>query len=201
MQFSLSARTVNVVVNTPAFQSGHPGSNPAGGIYFIVFVDFIYLYFFFSFIMWFIFIRVCNFVTRLAKHSSQKFDINTRNIQRGIFCCNLWWFIGVCNKAVEAYWLAIGRVWCVFSLSSFCLLVSVKIWSFLALRHRAKFIGGMGPVQKAMGRTLLYCFKAWGGYFFLQSPTMGRIHFSTTLKPMRRYLQKKMQLELYFSLK
>ena len=35
-------------------------------------------------------------------------------------------------------------------------------------RYRA-FIGGMGPVQKAMGRILFYCFKAWGGYFFAVS--------------------------------
>ena len=62
-------------------------------------------------------------MTRLVKHSSQKFDINMRNIHKGILSCNLW--------------------------------------------HRAKFIGGMGPVQKAMGRTLFfYCFKSWGGYFF-----------------------------------
>ena len=28
----------------------------------------------------------------------------------------------------------------------------------------------MGPVQKAMGRTIFfYCFKAWGGYFFAGS--------------------------------
>ena len=46
-----------------------------------------------------IFIRGCNFVTRIAKHSSHKFDINTRNIHKGIFS----WFVGVCNIAVEAY--------------------------------------------------------------------------------------------------
>ena len=39
----------------------------------------------------------------IAKHPSQKFDINTRNIHKGIFSCNLWWFVGVCNIAVEAY--------------------------------------------------------------------------------------------------
>ena len=27
-------------------------------------------------------------MTRIAKHSSQKFDINTRNIHKGIFSCN-----------------------------------------------------------------------------------------------------------------
>ena len=42
-------------------------------------------------------------MTRLAKHSSQKFDINTSNIHKGIFSCNLRWFVGVCNFAVEAY--------------------------------------------------------------------------------------------------
>ena len=42
-------------------------------------------------------------MTRLAKHSSQTFDINTRNIHKGIFSCNLWWFVGVCNIAIEAY--------------------------------------------------------------------------------------------------
>ena len=50
-------------------------------------------------------------MTRIAKHSSQKFNINTRNIHKGIFSCNLWWFTCVCNSAVEAYWLATGRVW------------------------------------------------------------------------------------------
>ena len=42
-------------------------------------------------------------MTRIAKHSNQKFDINTRNIHKSIFTCNLWWFVGVCNIAVEAY--------------------------------------------------------------------------------------------------
>ena len=36
-------------------------------------------------------------MTRVAKHSSQKFDINTRNIPKGIFSCNLWRFVDVCN--------------------------------------------------------------------------------------------------------
>ena len=71
------------------------------GYLFIVFVDFIF--FFFHLLCDLNFIRGCNFVTRLAKHSSQKFDINTRNIHKGIFSCNLWWFVGVCNIAVEAY--------------------------------------------------------------------------------------------------
>ena len=42
-------------------------------------------------------------MTRIAKHSSQKFDINTRNIHKDIFSCNLWWFVDVCNIAVEVY--------------------------------------------------------------------------------------------------
>ena len=42
-------------------------------------------------------------MTRIAKHSSPKFDVNTRYIHKGIFSCNLWWFVGVCNIAVEAY--------------------------------------------------------------------------------------------------
>ena len=82
-----------------------PGSNLAGGYLFIVFADFIFFFFFFFFHLLcdLIFIRGCNFVTRIAKHSSPKFDINTRNIHKGIFSCNLWWFVGVCNIAVEAY--------------------------------------------------------------------------------------------------
>ena len=42
-------------------------------------------------------------MTKIAKHSSQKFDINTRNIHKGIFSGNLWWFVSVCIIAVEAY--------------------------------------------------------------------------------------------------
>ena len=42
-------------------------------------------------------------MTRIAKHSSQKFYINTRAIHKSIFSCNLWWFVDVCNIAVEAY--------------------------------------------------------------------------------------------------
>ena len=42
-------------------------------------------------------------MTRIVKHSSPKFDINTRNIHKCIFSCNLLWFVGVCNIAVEAY--------------------------------------------------------------------------------------------------
>ena len=42
-------------------------------------------------------------MTRVAKHSSQTFNINTRNNHKDIFSCNLWWCVGVCNIAVEAY--------------------------------------------------------------------------------------------------
>ena len=38
-------------------------------------------------------------MTRIAKHSSHKFDINMKNIHKGIFS----WFVGICNIAVEAY--------------------------------------------------------------------------------------------------
>ena len=41
-------------------------------------------------------------MTRVAKHSSHTFNINTRN-DKAIFSCNLWWCVGVCNIAVEAY--------------------------------------------------------------------------------------------------
>ena len=85
-----------------AFQSEHPWFKSGWGYLFIVFVDFIFFFFFFL-LCDLIFIRGCNFVTRLAKQTSQKFDINTRNIHKGIFSCNLWWFVGVCNIAVEAY--------------------------------------------------------------------------------------------------
>ena len=40
---------------------------------------------------------------RIGKHCSPKFDINTRNIHKGIFSCNLWWFVCVCNIPVDAY--------------------------------------------------------------------------------------------------
>ena len=81
-----------------------PGSNLAGGggIYLSFLLTF-FFFFFFHLLCDLIFIRGCNFVTRIAKHSSPKFDSNTRNIHKGIFSCNLWWFVGVCNIAVEAY--------------------------------------------------------------------------------------------------
>ena len=88
------------MVSTPALQSGHPWFKSGLGYLFIVFVDFI---FFFHLLSDLIFIRGCNFVMRIANHSSQKFDINTRNTHKVIFSCNLWWFVGVCNIAVEAY--------------------------------------------------------------------------------------------------
>ena len=42
-------------------------------------------------------------MTRVAKHSSQTFNINTRNDHKCIFSCNLWWCVGICYIAVEAY--------------------------------------------------------------------------------------------------
>ena len=42
-------------------------------------------------------------MTRVAKHSSQTFNINTRNPHKGVFSCNLWWRVGVCNIAVATY--------------------------------------------------------------------------------------------------
>ena len=42
-------------------------------------------------------------MTKVAKHSNQKFNINTRKSHKDIFSCNLWWFVGVCNIGLEAY--------------------------------------------------------------------------------------------------
>ena len=42
-------------------------------------------------------------MTRIAQHSSQTCDIITRNIHKGIFSYNLWWFVGICNIAVGAF--------------------------------------------------------------------------------------------------
>ena len=42
-------------------------------------------------------------MTRVAKDSSQTFNINTRNNHKDIFSCNLGWCVGVCNIFVEAY--------------------------------------------------------------------------------------------------
>ena len=78
-----------------------PDSNLTGGIYLSFLLT--SFFFFFHLLCDLIFIRGCNFVTRIAKHSSPKFDINTRNIHKGIFSCNLWWFVCVCNITVEAY--------------------------------------------------------------------------------------------------
>ena len=74
-------------------------------------------------------------MARIAKYSNQKFDINTRNIHKGIFSCNLWWFAGVCNIAVEAYCLATGRIGVVFLYPLFvysCPTSLVKNMIFLA---------------------------------------------------------------------
>ena len=46
------------------------------------------------------------------------------------------------------------------------------------VRDRAKFIGGMGPVWKAMGQTFFYRFKAWGGHFFRSLRPWGGYFFS-----------------------
>ena len=83
------------MVSTRASNQDIPGSNLAGGIY----LSFLLTSFIFHLLCDLIFIRGCNFVTRIAKHSSHKFDINTRNIHNGIFS----WFVGACNIAVEAY--------------------------------------------------------------------------------------------------
>ena len=79
------------MVSTPAFLSGHPWFKSGWGYLFIVFVDLILLLLllFIYLLCDLIFVRGCNFVTRIAKHSSPKFDINTRNIHKGIFSCNL----------------------------------------------------------------------------------------------------------------
>ena len=62
-------------------------------------------------------------MNRVAKHSSQKFDINTRNIHKGIFSCNLWWFVGVCNSRRDILTCNRSGLVC---FTSFCLLVSGK---------------------------------------------------------------------------
>ena len=124
---------INVIIPVSKY-TGLPIRTSLVQIWLGVFIyRFCWLHFFYFFLFCFfhllcdlIFIRGCNFVTGIAKHSSQKFDINTMNIHKGIFSCNLWWFVDVCNIAVGVYWLATGRVWCAFSLLSFCLLVSDK---------------------------------------------------------------------------
>ena len=55
---SLSARTVSVVVSTPAFQSRHPWFKSGWGYLFIVFVDFVFL-------LLLLFITSFNFHSRL----------------------------------------------------------------------------------------------------------------------------------------
>ena len=99
---------------------------------------------------------------RVAKHSS-------RNINNSTFSCNLWWFVGVCNIAVEAFWLAAGRVWCVFSLSFFCLLVSDKFGKKYIL------FSILGTGQTLLG--------AWGGHFFFIALKHGANTFFCSLQP------------------
>ena len=122
-------------------------------------------------------------MTSIAKHSSQ--STNTRNIHKGIFSCNLWWFVGVCYIAVEAYWLATGRGLVCFSLSSFCLLVSNKFGK----KHELFSLLGTGQnLLGAWGR----CKRPWIGYFFfLQSPAMGRILFFHYVEAIGKILTEK----------
>ena len=109
--------------------------------------EFNYLFFFFSFLFFdWIFVRVCIFVTRVAKHSSQ-----TLILIRGItittyFLVIVGGVLVLCNSAVpsflgltEAFWIATGRVWrVVFSVFSILFsstrarLVLVKNMIFLA---------------------------------------------------------------------
>ena len=111
-------------------------------------------------------------MTSIAKHSSQ--STNTRNIHKGIFSCNLWWFVGVCNIAVEAYWLATGRGLVCFSLSSFCLLVSNKFGK----KHELFSLLGTGQnLLGAWGR----CKRPWIGYLFFAVSS----HGSDTFFPLR----------------
>ena len=70
------------IVHWPSKQE-IPGSNLAGCIYLSFSLTSYFL-------LWYlIFIRDCNFVTRVAKHSSQTFNINRRNNHKGIFSYNL----------------------------------------------------------------------------------------------------------------
>ena len=61
-------------------------------------------------------------------------------------------------------------------------LVKSMIFSFLGT--------GQTLLQKATGQTHFYIALKHGADTFCGVSTMGRILFSTTLKPMRRYLQK-----------
>ena len=165
----MSERTVSEwLVHRPPNQD-IPGSDLTGGIY-LSFLLTSFYFLFFHLLCDLIFTRGCNFVTRLAKHSSQKFYINTRNIHKDVFSCNLLRFVGVCNIAVEAYWLATGRVWCVFSLFSFCLLVSDKFGQkydlFSLLGTGKNLLGAWGWCKRPWSGHCFYCFKVWAGYIF-----------------------------------
>ena len=191
------------MVSAPAFQPGHPWFKSGWGYLFIVFVDFIF--FFFSHLLCdLIFIRGCNFVTRLAKHSSQKFDIHARNVRKGIFSCNLWWFVGVYYIAVEAFWLATGRVWCVFSLSSFCLLVSDKFVNkydlFSLLCTGQNLLGAWGRCKTPWDGHFFIALKHGADTFFAVS-SYGSDTFFHYLEANEKIFTEKMQLQLYFSLK
>ena len=75
---------------------------------------------------------------------------------------------------------------------------------FSASLAPGKIYWGHGAGAKGHGvDTVFFFFIALkhGADTFLQSHAMERILFSTTLKPIRRYLQIKMQLQLYFSTK
>ena len=61
----------------------------------------------------------------------------------------------------------------------------------VSFRNRAKFIGGIGPVQKAMGRTFFIALKHGADTFLLQSPAMGRIHFLHYLETKEKIFTEK----------
>ena len=67
--------------------------------------------------------------------------------------------------------------------------------------HRAKFIGGMGPVQKAMGWTLFFIALKHGADTFFAVSNHGADTFFHYLEANGKVFTEKMQLQLYFSMK
>ena len=70
---------------------------------------------------------------------------------------------------------------------------------FSLLGTGQNLLGAWGRCKRPWGGHFFIALKHGADNFFLQSPAIGRIHFSTTLKPMGRYLQKNAVAAIFFT--
>ena len=108
--------------------------------------------------MWFNFYSIgCNFVTREAKHSSQKFNINTRNIHKGIFL--------VIFDGVLVY-VTLPRCILTCKRSGLVCFFSILFSSIVSDKFGKKYdpFSLLSTGQNLLGA---WCKRPWGGYFFI----------------------------------